>query len=96
MQSSFFMLPPIATVIISPAKQSIIGAIYSLPSLHGNERYIGQPFLVRCVCAKVPFQKIFRSLSHSIGFGKAIRASLNLMQAAISKTLPDFRDDLRV
>ena len=95
MQSPFFMLSSIATAIISPAKQSIIGAIYSFPSLHGNERYVGRPFLVRSVRAKVPFQKIFKSLRLFVGFGKPIRASPALVKAVISKTLPDFRDDLR-
>ena len=86
----------IATAIIYPAKQSIIGAIYSFPSLHGNECYISHPFFVRRICAKASFQKIFRLLRLSVGLGKAVRASLALMQAVISKTLPDFRDDLRV
>ena len=45
----------------------------------GNECYIGQPFFVRNVRAKISFQKIFRSLRLSIGFGKPIRALLRLL-----------------
>ena len=90
------MLSSIATAIISPTKQSVIGTIYSFPSLHGNERYIGQPFLVRSVRAKAPFQKIFKFLRLFVGFGKSVRASSALMKSVISKTLSDFRDDLRV
>ena len=41
------MLSSIAPAIISPAKQSIIGAIYSFSSLHRNECYVGQPVLVK-------------------------------------------------
>ena len=74
MQSYFVMLASIAIAIISPAKQSIIGAIYSFPSLHGNERYVGQLFFVRSIRAKVPFQKIFRLLSLSGGFSKSVKA----------------------
>ena len=74
------MLSPIATEIISPAKRYIIGAIYSFTSLHGNERYIGQPFLIRSVRAKLLFQKIFRLLRLSIGFDKSIRTPPALMR----------------
>ena len=59
-------------------------------------RYVRKPFLVRCICAKVSFQKIFRPQCLFIRFGKSVRASSALMQADISKTLPDFRDVLRV
>ena len=56
-QSSFFMLSSIATVIISPAKQSIIGAIYSFPSLHGTCVMSVSHFLLGASELKSPFRR---------------------------------------
>ena len=59
-------------------------------------RYVRKPFLVRCICAKVSFQNIFLPQRLFIRLGKTVRTPSALMQADISKTLPDFRDVLRV
>ncbi len=68
------MLSSIATAIISPVKQSIIGAIYSFSYLHGTNVMLVQTFLVRSICAKISFQKIFRPLRFSVGFGNPVGA----------------------
>ena len=94
MHSSFFMLSSIASAIISPPKHYRRNIQFSV--FARSLRYVRKPFLVRCICAKVSFQKIFRPQCLFIRFGKSVRASSALMQADISKTLPDFRDVLRV
>lgn len=57
MHSSFFMLSSIASAIISPPKQSIIGAIYSFPSLHGVCVMSVSHFLLGASALKSPFKR---------------------------------------
>ena len=57
MHSSFFMLSSIASAIISPPKQSIIGAIYSFPSLHGLCVMSVSHFLLDTSALKSPFKR---------------------------------------
>ena len=87
MHSSFLMLPS-ETVHY---RRNIQFSVFAR-----SLRYVRKPFLVRCICAKVSFQKIFLPQRLFIRLGKTVRTPSALMQANISKTLPDFRDVLRV